>query len=112
MGKAGGLMDELVTVTLTREQFEDLRTALKGAASLYQIRPIDWPGEPEGYEVAARGILELVALLPPPPPGPYTCTAPDPQLHGELVLSGHVDGDGSTDPEVVSLPWFRVLELI
>lgn len=57
----------LVSVSLTPEQWEEFRTALRGAASIYLERPTEWPGEPEGYIRAARLIQELVELLPPPP---------------------------------------------
>lgn len=62
----------LVTITLTEEELEALRTTLRGAISVYTERPTQWPGEPEGYERAVEGIRELLERLPPAPAGPST----------------------------------------
>lgn len=66
----------MVILALTREQLEEMRTALRGAVSVYLERPTEWPGDAKLYQGAAEGIQELLALLPESPPRPNTSACP------------------------------------
>lgn len=73
--------DDKVSVKLSTEDLENLRTALQGAVCLYTERPTEWPEL--NYQPCIDGIEQLLERLPPPAPGPFTCSV-DPD---ERVLS-------------------------